>query len=454
MLEVKTIVALVTAPINQNLAIVRISGPAAYSLVSPIFDRSLNQNRQQNPQLIWGKIRENQEVLDQVLLLCFFKPRSFTGEDTIEISCHGNLFVVNRILRLLLKQGAVLAEPGDFSKQAFFNGKLNLIQAQAINDLIRAPTLLASKLALHNLSNSSQKELSKLEKEILAIIATVEVNIDYPEYDGVEYLTGQEALKRLSKLGKKTQQILATARQANLYQQGIRIAIIGKPNVGKSTLLNALLQEEKAIVSPWAGTTRDVVEGFYDFQGLPLLLFDTAGIRSTKNPIEKIGVIRSQKVLKKAELVFFLLDNSQIWNFEDNQIWQLVKTKKTLVVVNKIDQPKKLELPSFIPSSQTVYIKAKKGEIEPLKNKLKTWFKDESLMLSPYPFLSHSWQQAKFEEINQRIQQIIQALEEKIPLDVVSSDLKIVFRLFQELSGKDYQENLLDILFSQFCLGK
>ena len=250
MLEVKTIVALVTAPINQNLAIVRISGPAAYSLVSPIFDRSLNQNRQQNPQLIWGKIRENQEVLDQVLLLCFFKPRSFTGEDTIEISCHGNLFVVNRILRLLLKQGAVLAEPGDFSKQAFFNGKLNLIQAQAINDLIRAPTLLASKLALHNLSNSSQKELSKLEKEILAIIATVEVNIDYPEYDGVEYLTGQEALKRLSKLGKKTQQILATARQANLYQQGIRIAIIGKPNVGKSTLLNALLQEEKAIVSP------------------------------------------------------------------------------------------------------------------------------------------------------------------------------------------------------------
>src|SRR2546421_3295801 len=247
----KTIVALVTAPITQNIALIRISGSATYQIITKIFDRSLPEYPQKKPQLIFGKIINSQkEIIDEVLLLCFYKPSSFTGEDVVEISCHGNLFIVNQILQLILENGAELAREGEFTKQAFFNGKLNLVQANAINDLIRAPSLEGTKLALHNLSPETQKELVFIENELLEIIATIKVNIDYPEYDGVEYLTGKRVLPRLNKLLEKLMRLKKDGQKSRVYQEGLRVAIVGQPNVGKSTLLNALLQEEKAIVSP------------------------------------------------------------------------------------------------------------------------------------------------------------------------------------------------------------
>ena len=307
----RTIVALATAPITQNIALIRISGSQTYSIITQIFDRPLPECSPKSPQLIFGKIINSQkEIIDEVLLLCFYKPHSFTGEDVVEISCHGNLFIVNQILQLILENGAELAQAGEFTKQAFFNGKINLVQAQAINDLIRAPSLPAAKLALHNLSPKTQKELEVIENELLDIIATIKVNIDYPEYDGVEYLTGQAVLLRLRKLVEKLKIIKETGSKVRIYQEGLKIAIVGKPNVGKSTLLNALLQEEKAIVSPIAGTTRDIVEARYNLQGIPLTLLDTAGIHETQDIVEKIGVERSLQALDKAEIVFFLVDNS------------------------------------------------------------------------------------------------------------------------------------------------
>jgi tRNA modification GTPase len=319
MFEKKTIVSLVTAPITQNVALIRISGPQTYSIITQIFDRPL-PNPQLKAQLIFGKITNaRREIIDEVLLLCFYKPHSFTGEDVVEISCHGNLLIANQIIQtiLILEKGAELAQPGEFTKQAFFNGKLNLIQANAVNDLIRAPSSTGAKLALYeicnkNLSQESQKFLAEVEKELLDIIANIRVNIDYPEYDGVEYLTGKKVLPRLVKLVKKLKTIQEKGQKRRVYQEGLKVAIIGKPNVGKSTLLNALLQEERAIVSPVAGTTRDIVEARYSLKDIPLTLLDTAGIHETSDQVEKIGVFRSQQALEQADVIFFCVDNSDL----------------------------------------------------------------------------------------------------------------------------------------------
>lgn len=321
MFDQKTIVSLVTAPITQNIALIRISGPQTYPIITQIFDCPLPNYPSKKPQLVFGHLLNQKkaikEIVDQVLLLCFYKPNSFTGEDVVEISCHGNLFIVNQIIQLILEKGAELAREGEFTKQAFFNGKLNLVQANAINDLIRAPSSTGAKLSLHeicnkNLSQESQKFLTEVEKELLDIIANIKVNIDYPEYDGVEYLTGKRILPRLVKLVKKLKTIQEKGQKRRVYQEGLKVAIVGKPNVGKSTLLNALLQEERAIVSPVAGTTRDIIEARYSLKDIPLTLLDTAGIHETSDQVEKIGVFRSQQALEQGDVIFFCVDNSDL----------------------------------------------------------------------------------------------------------------------------------------------
>lgn len=452
----KTIVSLVTAPITQNVALIRVSGSQTYSIVIKIFDRLLPKYPQNKPQLIFGKIiNSRKEIIDEVLLLCFYRPNSFTGEDVVEISCHGNLFIVNKILQLILENGAELAQKGEFSKQAFFNGKLNLVQAQAINDLIRAPSLSAAKLALHNLSLETQKELEIIENELLDIIANIKVNIDYPEYDGVEYLTGKRTLLRLNKLLEKLKIIQNKGQKSRVYQEGLKVAIVGKPNVGKSTLLNALLQEEKAIVSPIAGTTRDIVEAHYNLNGIPLTLLDTAGIHETQDIVEKIGVERSLKALEKADIIFFLVDNSSLWGKEEENIFQKIRNKNYLIVINKIDKKTNLRIPDYISQEKILKISAKNKQLIELETKINELFASDLINeLYPYPYLSQSWQQAKLTNLIQRLEMVINELKKETYLDAICGDLENSYKLVKELSGKEYNDDLLDIIFSKFCLGK
>lgn len=452
----QTIAALATAPITQNIAIIRISGPKTYQIIEKIFLETLPSYPQKERKLIFGHlVNSRREIVDEVLLLCFYKPLSFTGEDLVEISCHGNLFVVNQILQLIQENGAELAQKGEFTKQAFFNGKLNLIQAEAINELIRAPSLVGAKLALHNFNKESQKVLDNIENELLDIIATIKVNIDYPEYDGVEYLTGQQVLVRLNGLVEKLQLIKVSGQTARVYQEGLKVAIVGKPNVGKSTLLNALLGEEKAIVSPIAGTTRDIVAASYNLNGVPLILLDTAGIHQTQDIVEKIGVTRSYQALEQAEIIFFLVDNSRIWSPEDENIYQKIEAKNYLLIINKIDEPNQLKMPPHISLKNTLWISAKNKQLTELESKISELFASNLINSLPaYPFLSQSWQQAKLINLIQQLGGIISELKKEVHLDAICGDLETSYKQVKELSGKEYNENLLDIIFSKFCLGK
>ncbi|KLL02096.1 MAG: tRNA modification GTPase [Mycoplasmataceae bacterium RC_NB112A] len=455
-LFVKTITALVTAPITQNIALIRISGSQTYPIITRIFDRSLPEYPQPKPQLIFGKILDSKKkIVDEALLLCFYKPHSFTGEDVVEISCHGNLLIVNQIIQLILEKGAELAQPGEFTKQAFFNGKLNLVQAEAINDLIQAPTLASTQLALHNLNSTIQAELENSERELLDLITNLMVNIDYPEYDGAQYLTGQMVLPLLTKLVNKLKLIQQSGQQGKVYQSGLKIAIVGRPNVGKSTLLNALLQEEKALVSPLAGTTRDIVEAHYTLKGIPLILLDTAGIHDTTDLVEKMGVNRSYQALEKADLIFLCVDNSSFWTSEEENIYQKIKNKKYLLIINKTDQLKHFCPPNFIPAEKICRISAKKNQLTELENKIERLFATDLISNLPsYPILSSGWQQSKLNQIIRQLNSITEALKKRVPLDALGSDLEISYKLLRELSGKEYQEDLLDVVFSKFCLGK
>lgn len=451
----KTIVALVTAPVNQNIAIIRISGPASYEIVQKICTKQLARKNTKQTAVILDRIMHNENVVDQVLLFLFHKPYSFTGEDTIEISCHGNLAIVNLILQLLLARGAVLATAGEFSKQAFFNGKVNLIQANAINDLIRAPNLSTAKMAVENFDDRKQKELTRLEDQLLDIIAKVEINIDYPEYEDVERITPAKLREVANAVLREIVAIRKKGKRFQVYEKGVKIGIFGKPNVGKSTLLNSLLDEEKAIVSSVPGTTRDIVEGRYALDGIPLILFDTAGIRTTADQIEESGIQKSRQVIAKLDLCLLVLDNGREWTTEDKEVFNLVSKKNYVIVVNKCDLANKLQIPAFIQKEKVIEISAGNKNLRKLELRIKELFLvGFDSQDNQYPFLAHAWQQSRLKMIEEKLNKLITAIDNKIPVDVLAGDLQIAFRLLRELSGNDYDEDLLEMMFSKFCIGK
>lgn len=439
-----TIAAISTAYVDGAISIIRMSGDDAIRIADSIASAHIKEKESHTISYSYIIDPDTKEEVDEVLISVFRAPKTFTREDLVEINCHGGRFITKKILRLCLAQGARLAEPGEFTQRAFLHGRIDLTQAEAINDMITANSNENVKIAMHGIKGSVRKLLDPLIQELLDIIANIEVNIDYPEYDDVEQLSNDIILPMAEAWQKRIQHIIATAESGQILKEGIKTAIVGKPNVGKSSLLNALLEEEKAIVTDIAGTTRDIVEGHIHLQGLTLNLIDTAGIRETEDVVEKIGIERSLQAIEDAQLVIVVLDSSRAMDKEDEELLELTKDKTRILVYNKSDLSK---------AEDGICISASLHEITPLIDEIHRLFDKHRLVLQE-PLLANERQISLMMKANASMKQAITAMKEGMELDVVEIDIQDAYTSLKEILGEVHREDLLDTLFSNFCLGK
>lgn len=438
----ETIAAIATGNVESAISIIRVSGEDAITMIQKIFDKDLSEAKGYT--MHYGTILEDGNPVDEVLLSIFRAPKSYTGENMVEINCHGGLFITRKILSLCLGQGARLARRGEFTERAYLNEKIDLSQAEGINDLIRAQDGLNATSAIHSLKGSVRKIIDPLLEDLTQIISHIEVNIDYPEYDDVEELTQNEILPKAKDWLDKIDAIITKANQATLIRGGIDTVIVGKPNVGKSSLLNALLEEDKAIVTDIAGTTRDLVEGSVRVGNVTLNLIDTAGIHEASDLIEKIGIEKSLQAIEKAELVLMVLDSSSGIEQEDQELLKLTENKNRIILYNKKDQ---VELPN------TIAISAINKEIEPLIEAIEQKYAKE-LSAAKEDTLNNERQIGCAWMARNAMKDAIDSLEQGAELDLVTIDLQKAYYALKEIIGEVGRDDLLDEIFSRFCLGK
>lgn len=436
-----TIVAIATSTPGA-VSIIRISGNDTFDVLSKIFDKDLSLAKGYT--IHYGTIFDEEGPVDEVLVSVFRAPRSYTGEDVVEINCHGGTYVTRKILNLCLGNGARLARRGEFTERAFLNGKMDLSEAESVNDLINATDKINAHSAIHSLRGSVQKIIDPLVEDITQIISNIEVNIDYPEYDDVHVLTEEEILPKAKKWIKDIDVIIKKAEEATFIRSGIDTVIVGKPNVGKSSLLNALLEEDKAIVTNIAGTTRDLVEGSVKVGNVTLNLIDTAGIHESEDTIEKIGIEKSREALEKAELVLLVLDSTQDLSKEDKELLELTKDRDRIIIYNKNDE-KQID--------DVVSISAKNREIDALIQTIEKKYEKE-IHSAESDTLNNERQIGLARSARRAMQHAIDALEMGCELDLVTIDLQEAYYALKEITGKTCREDLLDEIFSRFCLGK
>ncbi len=445
-----TIAAIATSLGVGAISIIRVSGPEAIKIVNNIF-KGKDLTKQQTHTITYGHIIENEKIIDEVLISIMKSPKSFTTEDTVEINCHGGISTTNKVLELLLNNGCRLAEPGEFTKRAFLNGRIDLIEAEGVMDLINSKTEKARNLAINQLSGTSSELIKKLRKEIVEILANIEVNIDYPEYDDIAVLSTQIIKPQITNIIKELKEIIDHSENTKIIKDGIDVLILGRPNVGKSSLLNRLLEEDKAIVTDIEGTTRDIVEGKINLDGIILNIIDTAGIRQTEDVVEKIGVEKSLSLIDKADLVLFLLNNNEDITPEDKNIINQLKNKNHIIVINKCDLTKKLDLND----NDCVYISAKENiGIDDLKNKIKELYNLEKIETEDLSYLSSARSISLLKQAMQALKNADKGIDDNYPIDMVEIDIKDSWNILGEIIGETYEEELIDQLFSQFCLGK
>ena len=445
-----TMVAISTSVGEGAISIIRLSGHDALNIASKVFTKDLT--KVDSHTIHYGFITSNNEKIDEVLVSVMKAPKTFTREDIVEINCHGGIAITNKVLEVLLENGARLAEPGEFTKRAFLNGRIDLLEAEATMDLISSKAESARKISINTLTGETSNLIKNLRSELVKIISNIEVNIDYPEYEDIEVLTNESILPDIKKFKEKLEEIIKKSEDSKVIKEGIRVGIIGRPNVGKSSLLNSLLEEEKAIVTDVPGTTRDIVEGSLIVSGIPLNIIDTAGIRKTEDTVEKIGVEKSLKIIDTSDLLIYILNNNEEITEEEKEILEKTKNKKRIIVVNKIDLKTKLNK-KLLDSYIEISVKENIG-IDKIKDEIKRLFNIGEISTNDMTYLSNARSIALLKKSLNNINDAINEINNNNPIDIVELSLKESWNNLGEVIGETYTDELLDELFSRFCLGK
>ncbi|MFO3719391.1 tRNA uridine-5-carboxymethylaminomethyl(34) synthesis GTPase MnmE [Staphylococcus felis] len=458
--QLDTITSISTPMGEGAIGIVRLSGRDAIEVADKLYKGKHALKDVDTHTIHYGHIIDpaTQDVVEEVMVSVLRAPRTFTREDIVEINCHGGILTINRVLELTMTHGARLAEPGEYTKRAFLNGRIDLSQAEAVMDFIRSKTDRASKVAMNQIEGRLSDMIKRQRQSILEVLAQVEVNIDYPEYDDVEDATTDFLLERAREIQSQIQQLLNTGVQGKIMREGLSTVIVGKPNVGKSSMLNNLIQDNKAIVTEVAGTTRDVLEEYVNVRGVPLRLVDTAGIRETEDIVERIGVERSRKALSEADLILFVLNYNESLTEEDRQLYEVIKHEDAIVIVNKTDLERRLnidevkEMVGTMPVIETSMLKQE--GIDELELQIRDLFFGGDIQSQDMTYVSNSRHISLLKQAQQAIQDAIDAAEMGVPMDMIQIDLTRTWELLGEIIGESASEELIDQLFSQFCLGK
>lgn len=445
-----TIVAISTAQGVGAISIVRVSGKDSIGIVNKVFSKDILSAESHT--IHYGYIMDGDEKVDEVLVSVMRSPKTFTLEDVVEVNCHGGINTTNKVLEILLFNGCRLAEPGEFTKRAFLNGRIDLTEAEGVMDLINSETDLSRKMALNQVSGKVSFKIRSLREKLSSIISNIEVNIDYPEYEDIKEITLSDISDNLGSLSDEVMKILSESDNGEILKNGINTAIIGRPNVGKSSILNKFAGKDKAIVTSVPGTTRDIVEAKVFIDNLVLNLTDTAGIRDTSDEVESIGVNKSIELIDKAELILFVLNYNDVLTEDDLEIINKIKGKPHLIIVNKIDLEKKIDDSSL---TDLIYVSVINDEnIDVIKDRILKMFNLDMINSSDLTYLTSARSKAILREVIDRIEDIKLAIKNNMPIDMIEIDLKNIWNSLGDIIGDSYDEELLDELFSRFCVGK
>lgn len=450
-----TICAIATSQGVGAIAIIRVSGEDSIKIVNKIF-KGKDLEKTESHTINYGHITDGDKIIDEVLVSVMKAPKTFTAEDTVEINTHGGISPTNKVLELLLENGCRLAEPGEFTKRAFLNGRIDLLEAEAVMDMINSKTDAQRQMAINQIGGKVSDLINSLRSDMVQIISNINVNIDYPEYDDVDIITNEILIPKITSLKVRIEKILKESENGKIIKEGIKTSIVGRPNVGKSSLLNALLEEDKAIVTDIAGTTRDIVEGQITINGILLNMIDTAGIRKTEDKIEAIGVEKSFKMIENSELVLLMLNNNENLSNDIKEIIEKIKEKHYIAIINKIDLESKLNREELgIPLDKIVEISIKENKgIDDLKEKIVKMFNIDELETKDPTYLNNSRSISILKRCLKSINDIEYGLKNNMPIDMIELDIKNIWEELGTINGTTYEEELLDEMFQRFCLGK